>query len=317
MSEDTAPVSDAISEVASPAQNVIGTKRPRSPDGERPQLSPVRREGDVAGSNESAEEAHKARGGLRETRHGAADRQPKVAPFTPPVFPSSPLPLTISAPLHAPSKLPRKTPVSTPSSSTRTTPPFGVPQSPSGTFSSLPLSPATLATPPSATPLSKTHRHEKWAALLTVALMLDRREDERDHVTGVSTRIATAIPGDSQEAKDTFLMLLLNLKDPKNGELRRRVIEGDLAVEVLVTLGERDLVNPERRKQLDEEFEERAKDTNLVEIRKALQTSSTLFPCPVCKVRDCTWSQKQTRSADEPMTVFCTCNKCGHMWKRF
>ena len=39
-----------------------------------------------------------------------------------------------------------------------------------------------------------------------------------------------------------------------------------------------------------------------------------IFSCPSCKTFDVDTEQKQTRSADEPMTIFCTCNACG---KRF
>jgi len=39
-----------------------------------------------------------------------------------------------------------------------------------------------------------------------------------------------------------------------------------------------------------------------------------LFSCPKCKSFDVDTDQKQTRSADEPMTIFCNCNACG---KRF
>lgn len=39
-----------------------------------------------------------------------------------------------------------------------------------------------------------------------------------------------------------------------------------------------------------------------------------IFSCKRCKSFDVDTEQKQTRSADEPMTIFCTCNSCG---KRF
>jgi DNA-directed RNA polymerase subunit M/transcription elongation factor TFIIS len=41
---------------------------------------------------------------------------------------------------------------------------------------------------------------------------------------------------------------------------------------------------------------------------------SGIFACRRCKSFDVDTEQKQTRSADEPMTIFCTCNACG---KRF
>ena len=39
------------------------------------------------------------------------------------------------------------------------------------------------------------------------------------------------------------------------------------------------------------------------------------FKCGRCKNRKCTYYQKQTRSADEPMTTFVTCTVCGNRWK--
>ena len=36
--------------------------------------------------------------------------------------------------------------------------------------------------------------------------------------------------------------------------------------------------------------------------------------CSRCGSGDLSWEQKQTRSADEAMTVYCTCNKCNKRW---
>jgi len=44
------------------------------------------------------------------------------------------------------------------------------------------------------------------------------------------------------------------------------------------------------------------------------EATKGLFSCPKCKSYDVDTDQKQTRSADEPMTIFCSCNACG---KRF
>jgi transcription elongation factor S-II len=48
---------------------------------------------------------------------------------------------------------------------------------------------------------------------------------------------------------------------------------------------------------------------------KNLGATSDMFQCGKCKKRECTFYQKQTRSADEPMTVFITCKACGHEWR--
>lgn len=40
-----------------------------------------------------------------------------------------------------------------------------------------------------------------------------------------------------------------------------------------------------------------------------------MFECGRCKSTKTTYTQKQTRSADEPMTTFVTCGNCKNRWK--
>jgi len=47
----------------------------------------------------------------------------------------------------------------------------------------------------------------------------------------------------------------------------------------------------------------------------AEEATSTAFKCGRCKARETTFFQLQTRSADEPMTIFIRCIKCGNRWK--
>ena len=42
---------------------------------------------------------------------------------------------------------------------------------------------------------------------------------------------------------------------------------------------------------------------------------SSEFVCFKCKKNNCSHYQLQTRSADEPMTTFISCNDCGNRWK--
>ena len=39
------------------------------------------------------------------------------------------------------------------------------------------------------------------------------------------------------------------------------------------------------------------------------------FKCGRCKKNKCSYFELQTRSADEPMTIFITCINCGKRWK--
>lgn len=46
-----------------------------------------------------------------------------------------------------------------------------------------------------------------------------------------------------------------------------------------------------------------------------LGTPSDMFRCGKCGKNNCTYTQIQTRSADEPMTTFVFCRECGNRWK--
>jgi DNA-directed RNA polymerase subunit M/transcription elongation factor TFIIS len=46
-----------------------------------------------------------------------------------------------------------------------------------------------------------------------------------------------------------------------------------------------------------------------------LEASTDMFTCKKCKSKRCTYYELQTRSADEPATIFVTCLDCGKNWK--
>lgn len=50
-------------------------------------------------------------------------------------------------------------------------------------------------------------------------------------------------------------------------------------------------------------------------IRKAEENHVGFFKCAKCKSLKTTYYQLQTRSADEPMTVYVSCLNCGKRWK--
>ena len=70
-------------------------------------------------------------------------------------------------------------------------------------------------------------------------------------------------------------------------------------------------MNPKLWKKLIDEKIKR--DENLV--KGDISASTDEFKCFKCFQRVCTYYQLQTRSADEPMTTFVTCLKCGNRWR--
>lgn len=47
-----------------------------------------------------------------------------------------------------------------------------------------------------------------------------------------------------------------------------------------------------------------------------LVATSTLYTCGKCKNNKCSYFQLQTRSLDEGITNYITCNTCGNFWKQ-
>jgi len=131
--------------------------------------------------------------------------------------------------------------------------------------------------------------------------------------------------GIKQNYLDKIRSLIFNLK--KNPDLRENVILGSTQPETLVTLAPEQLATAENRKERNE-AEAKLKDSRRLDWEQANEGKinemcgitgdlllASLFTCGRCKSIKTTSTQKQTRSADEPMTVFVFCLNCGNRWK--
>ena len=54
---------------------------------------------------------------------------------------------------------------------------------------------------------------------------------------------------------------------------------------------------------------------DLTKFTNNIEASTDMFTCKKCKSNRCTYYELQTRSADEPSTIFVTCLDCGKRWK--
>ena len=70
-------------------------------------------------------------------------------------------------------------------------------------------------------------------------------------------------------------------------------------------------VFPERWKQAIDLRMQRDRYINTA--RPAAMTDQ--FRCSRCKKRECVYQELQTRSCDEPASLFITCLNCGHRWR--
>ncbi len=68
---------------------------------------------------------------------------------------------------------------------------------------------------------------------------------------------------------------------------------------------------PEKWESIYKEYEFELKGS----LNQDNEVKDGMFTCGKCKSRKTKYYQLQTRSADEPMTTFVTCVKCGNRWK--
>ena len=67
----------------------------------------------------------------------------------------------------------------------------------------------------------------------------------------------------------------------------------------------------EEQEKLKNQEEERLKEY----FKQKKLKANSIYTCGKCKKNKVEHYQKQTRSSDEPMTVFCNCLLCGNRWR--
>uniref|UniRef100_A0A3Q2YAV2 Transcription elongation factor A (SII), 2 n=1 Tax=Hippocampus comes TaxID=109280 RepID=A0A3Q2YAV2_HIPCM len=103
-----------------------------------------------------------------------------------------------------------------------------------------------------------------------------------------------------------------NLKDQKNPDLRRNVLCGNISAQRIASMTSEEMASAELKKIRETLTKESIREHQL---SKVGGNKTDMFVCKKCQGRDCTYTQVQTRSADEPMTTFVLCNECGNRWK--
>ncbi|VDK68864.1 unnamed protein product [Onchocerca ochengi] len=118
--------------------------------------------------------------------------------------------------------------------------------------------------------------------------------------------------GTSEKYKAALRSRVFNLRDKKNLVLRENILIGAVTPEKFAVMTADEMASDEMKAQR-EKFTKQA----IEEYQMAVQegTPSDMFKCGKCGKKNCTYTQVQTRSADEPMTTFVFCRECGNRWK--
>ena len=106
---------------------------------------------------------------------------------------------------------------------------------------------------------------------------------------------------------DRLRSIYINLKSPS---FLTRIKNGEVTPQNIASMTHQEM-NPSQWSSLIEQ--KVVRDAN--KYTNNIQASTDMFTCKKCKSKRCTYYELQTRSADEPATIFITCLDCGKNWK--
>lgn len=105
--------------------------------------------------------------------------------------------------------------------------------------------------------------------------------------------------------------LVFNLRDGRNPGFSAKVLSGDIEPKELVRMTPYQIFPENWTEVFDKVAEKRFR----FEVNNSEHVHEGAFQCGRCKNKKVSYTQMQTRSADEPMTQFFYCHNCGKRWK--
>ncbi|KAM0516305.1 hypothetical protein ACHAPE_005452 [Trichoderma viride] len=141
---------------------------------------------------------------------------------------------------------------------------------------------------------------------------IETETDVIARAVAVENAAFTLLKGETPDYKKKIRSLFTNLKNKSNRDLGKRVMTGDISPERFVNMSDEELKSEDQRKM---EIELEKENMKKAQVPMAEKSISDSLECGKCKKKKVSYTQAQTRSADEPMTTFCECMNCGNRWK--
>ncbi|CAL9734160.1 transcription elongation factor S-II [Monosporozyma servazzii] len=116
----------------------------------------------------------------------------------------------------------------------------------------------------------------------------------------------------NKQYKEKYRIIYSNIISKNNKELKFKITNSEVSPEFLVTCDPKKLMPEHLQKELEEIHRKNLFNAQGATIERSV---TDRFQCGKCKERKVSYYQLQTRSADEPLTTFCTCEACGNRWK--
>ena len=111
------------------------------------------------------------------------------------------------------------------------------------------------------------------------------------------------------------LEIISNVKDEKNSDFRDKIIKGVYKPEDLATMDAFEMVNTNKKKEIQQNIENNINSVRSDWDEKHAPVTEGVYKCSKCGGKKTRQHEMQTRSADEPMTLFIHCVNCGNSWK--
>ena len=167
----------------------------------------------------------------------------------------------------------------------------------------------------------REYAKDKYADLLGIssdhALSVNLEKSTHNWAVKRSTSLGDVAAADNpyhmNRYKHKFVQIQYNLK--KSPSLKQQILDGKIKTSNVMDLSPQALwPNGPWAKMKEECISKDMKKEYKSNLLKDPNYKG-IFKCNRCKSYKTTYYEMQTRSADEPMTVFITCHKCDSRWK--
>lgn len=160
-----------------------------------------------------------------------------------------------------------------------------------------------------------TTRNASVSALYT-ALAIER-DDESSHILSIAKQIEIEVfKKEYSTVNDNYRNKLrtftMNLRNKKNPDLRDRLLTKQISPSTFINMTPNEMAPEALKKEIEKLHKQNLFDAQGATEKRAV---TDRFTCGKCKHKKVSYYQMQTRSADEPLTTFCTCENCGNRWK--
>lgn len=158
-------------------------------------------------------------------------------------------------------------------------------------------------------------RNASVSALYT-ALAIERN-DSAEHILAVARDIENAVYKEEYLAvndsyRNKLRTFTMNLRNKKNPELRDGLLTTRIKPTNFIKMTPNEMAPESLKKEIEKLHKQNLFDAQGATEKRAV---TDRFTCGKCKHKKVSYYQMQTRSADEPLTTFCTCENCGNRWK--